>query len=99
MTRGKKKLTVTNILKKIKQKRNIPIAAMLFVYFLGDYLDDGFIGSNPVDTITFLTSLHIPIMPFIVFSKMQFYGLSRWIHPKKKQNGEVDESQTVKLLK
>ena len=44
MKRGKKKLAITNIVKKIREKKVVTV--LLLVYVLGDYAQDGMIDGS-----------------------------------------------------
>jgi len=45
MKRGKKKLTIVNIVKKIREKK-LAMVVVLALYLLGDYLQDGMVDGS-----------------------------------------------------
>jgi len=57
MKRGKKKLTIVNIVKKIREKKVVAVI-LVVLYFAADYAQDGVIGSSPVETLSVLQFLH-----------------------------------------
>jgi hypothetical protein len=46
MKRGKKRLTITNIMKRIREKKAVAVAVSL--YLLLDYVQDGIIDGSPL---------------------------------------------------